>query len=169
MTTTDDTKPEAETEAKAEDTYSVADILTIVLTSMAPEAVLRSLVLRVRQNISVKAGDELEKYIKELGQDFPDRDEMYAHLRENLDEELRGEMSSKPTSVEELLQVLTQMLGGGVVVVPVTLSPAQGEKSERQFVEPTPNCECPACTKVRALMEKGVRVDAQTGEEVHIN
>ncbi len=167
MTTTECTHEE-------EDVYTAEDILMLAFVLSAPPSVRAAIVQQIRENISIKAGNSVERLIAGMTEVFPNKAEMFKDIIENLHPELKGpmvddEQRERPRG-GSMIDVLKSIFGD-VQVTPLAdilkEAPAnEAAPGERQFAKPTPGCSCPACTLIIELEAKGIRVDAVTGERV---
>lgn len=160
------------------DNYDIEEILLLALISAAPPAIRVMLAQTLREQVSIKAGDAAAKVMEETLKVFPNREAMFAEIKNNLHEELRGDTAKRTVDprTAALVDTLRQLLGfeGEVEVVELGRPgpAAAAEVPDRTFVEPTPGCTCSGCTYVKSMMEKGVRIDSRTGEHIgphHMN
>lgn len=151
-----------------EDTYTLEEMLLVALICMAPQEAKEILVQRLRQYVSIKAGDIAEEAMVMTKNCFITSEEMFEDFAKNRSEEFAGEClprTSLLTDVRARLKAATDRLGLDVDIQVLDHT----HESTSRYVEPTPGCGCPRCLRIIALGKKGIKIDVQTGDEINLH
>jgi hypothetical protein len=156
--------------------YTLMEMMLTVLVKMAPERVKEFMVERIKQEISVKAGEATQEAMAGIDDCYTDAVDMWTDLRENIVDELEGPAVSKEETLKDLKARVIEAfarLGIEDVVLDVVPMPAAGPTTpivrELEYVEPTEGCACRGCEHIKALKDRGIRIDVETGIEVNTN
>ena len=139
-----------------DDAFNLDELITTAAVAAMPEDVRREVVQRIREQISVKAGDAAEVVLREARKEWASLNEFLKYASTRLAPELQGPTSATsaaaPVVIVDLRDLMLLLLG------------ARGPSAEG-YLEPTPNCGCPRCEIIRSKAEAGIRIRSSGEEE----